>query len=90
MLQYIIIYLIAINAFGFLFMLIDKLKARRGKWRIPESTLMSIAFIGGSIGSLIGMYTFRHKTRHPKFTLGIPLIIAFQIILAGVIAVFFL
>ena len=90
MIQYFIIYLIAINAFGFLFMLIDKIKARRKKWRIPESTLMGIAFIGGSIGSLIGMYTFRHKTRHPQFTLGIPLIIAFQIILAGIVAVIFL
>ncbi|MBE6925094.1 MAG: DUF1294 domain-containing protein [Ruminococcaceae bacterium] len=90
MFEYLILYLIAINAFGFLFMLIDKIKARRGKWRIPESTLMGIAFIGGSIGSLLGMYTFRHKTRHPKFTLGIPLIIAVQIILSGIVAIFFL
>lgn len=60
----------------------DKLKARRGAWRIPESTLMGVAAIGGSVGALIGMYRFRHKTRHVKFTLGIPLILIAQIALA--------
>lgn len=60
----------------------DKLKARRGAWRIPESTLMGVAAIGGSVGALIGMYRFRHKTRHVKFILGIPLILIAQIVLA--------
>ena len=78
--KYFIIYLIIVNALGFLLMLIDKQKARRGKWRIPEATLMSVAAIGGSIGSLLGMYTVRHKTRHLKFTLGIPAILILQII----------
>lgn len=77
--EYLLIYLLIINALGFLLMLLDKQKARKKKWRIPEATLMGIAAIGGSIGSLLGMYTFRHKTRHPKFTLGIPLILALQL-----------
>lgn len=84
------IYLLVINALGYLLMLIDKQKARRGKWRIPEATLMGVAAVGGSVGSLLGMYTFRHKTRHPKFTLGIPALLILQLILSGAIAVFFL
>lgn len=67
-------------------MLIDKRKARKNKWRIPEKTLMTVAAIGGSLGSLLGMYTFRHKTQHLKFTIGIPLILTVQIVLAVVIA----
>ena len=61
-------------------MLVDKLKAKRGAWRIPEATLLAVAAAGGSIGSLIGMKLFLHKTRHLKFTIGIPLILALQII----------
>lgn len=81
--EYIIpLYLVIINAASFLLMRADKLKARRGAWRIPESTLMGVAAIGGSVGALIGMYRFRHKTRHVKFTLGIPLILIAQIALA--------
>lgn len=82
--KYLFLYLLIINAIGFLLMLIDKQKARRGAWRIPEATLMGVAFIGGSIGSIAGMYIFHHKTRHPKFTLGIPIIIIGQIILLGI------
>ena len=63
-------------------MLADKRKARKKKWRIPESTLMLVALIGGSIGCLSGMYLFRHKTRHPKFTVGVPLILALQVVFA--------
>jgi len=77
----ILLYLIIINAAGFLLMLADKRKAIRGAWRIPEATLMWIAFFGGSIGSLIGMYLLRHKTRHLKFTLGVPLILFAQLVL---------
>ena len=76
-----LLYLIIINAVAFLLMLADKGKARRGAWRIPEATLMWIAVLGGSVGSLIGMYLFRHKTRHLKFSLGIPLILFAQIVL---------
>lgn len=80
--KYFLLYLLLINALGFLLMLIDKWKAKRGRWRIPEATLMGVAALGGSIGSLLGMYTIRHKTRHLKFTVGIPLILVVQIFAA--------
>ena len=76
------IYLILVNAIAFLLMLIDKQKAKKKKWRIPQATLMGSAAIGGSIGALAGMYTFRHKTKHPKFTIGVPVILVLQLILA--------
>ena len=60
-------------------MLADKRKAQKKLWRIPEATLLTVAAIGGSIGSLLGMYTFRHKTKHLKFTLGIPAILILQL-----------
>ena len=75
-------YLLIINAAGFLLMLVDKWKAKKNRWRVRESTLLLIAALGGSVGSLAGMYLFRHKTRHLKFTLGIPLILAGQCIAA--------
>ena len=71
-------YLLLINALTFLLMLIDKWKAKKNLWRIPEATLMLTAALGGSIGALIGMYTVRHKTRKPKFYIGIPLILILQ------------
>lgn len=79
--KYLILYLLIINAAGFLSMLIDKHKARKNLWRIPEKTLIGIAALGGSVGSLLGMYTVRHKTKHPKFTVGIPVILTLQIII---------
>ena len=85
-----LIYLLIINAVGFLLMLVDKFKAKKNLWRIPEATLMGVAAIGGSIGSLAGMYTFRHKTRHPKFTVGIPVILVLQIAAAIVLYVYVL
>ncbi|MEG1312561.1 MAG: DUF1294 domain-containing protein [Romboutsia sp.] len=75
------IYFIIINLIGFYIMYIDKRKAIENKWRVSESTLISIAIIGGSLGSLLGMYTFRHKTKHIKFTIGIPFIMLIQFIL---------
>lgn len=79
--RYLLIYLLIINAAGFAVMLADKSRARKNLRRIRESTLMRIALFGGSIGSLIGMYAVRHKTKHPKFTIGIPTILTLQIIL---------
>ena len=73
-----LLYLLIINAAGFLLMLVDKVKARKNKWRVPEKTLMGTAALGGSIGCLAGMYLVRHKTQHPKFTIGIPVILALQ------------
>lgn len=77
-----IFYLILINAAGFLFMLVDKFKARKNLWRIPEATLLGIAAVGGSLGCMLGMYTARHKTKHLKFALGLPAIFAAQIVIA--------
>ena len=79
------LYLILINAAGFLLMLADKYKAKRNLWRIPESTLMTLSILGGSLGCLIGMYAVRHKTKHPKFTIGIPCILVIQVIAATII-----
>ena len=76
----ILLYLLIVNAVAFLLMLVDKQKARKKLWRIPESTLLLSAAIGGSIGALAGMYTFRHKTKHVKFTLGVPAILIAQIL----------
>ena len=80
--KYFLWYLLLINAAAFILMLVDKRKARKNRWRIPERTLILSALFGGSIGALLGMYTFRHKTRHLKFTLGIPAILIGQIALA--------
>ena len=71
-------YLLLINAAAFLLMLVDKFKAKRNLWRVSESTLMLCAVLGGSIGALAGMYLVRHKTKHRKFTIGVPLILAAQ------------
>ena len=80
--KYFLLYLLLINAIAFVLMLADKQKARKKRWRIPERTLIGAALLGGSVGALLGMYTFRHKTKHPKFTLGIPAILAAQTALA--------
>ena len=77
--QLILIYLLAINVFAFFLYGIDKWKAKRSKWRIPEMTLLSIAVIGGSVGAWIGMKVWHHKTMHKKFKYGIPLILFAQI-----------
>lgn len=77
----IIIYLLAVNVVSFAAMGIDKQKARKRAWRIPESTLFVLAIIGGSIGSILGMRLFRHKTRHRSFVYGMPAILIVQIIL---------
>ena len=74
-------YLIIINAAALLLMLIDKQKAKHGKWRISEKALIGAALLGGSIGAILGMNFFRHKTKHPKFSIGLPLILAVQIML---------
>ena len=79
--KYFIIYLIVINLVAFFTMYIDKRKARYGKWRIPEQSLFILALIGGSIGAITGMYTFRHKTKKLRFSIGFPMILILQIIL---------
>ena len=81
-------YLIIINAAGFLFMLIDKHRAQENMWRIPERTLMTVALMGGSFGTLLGMKLFRHKTKKDKFRIGIPMILSVQILLVVLIYIF--
>lgn len=78
----IIVYFIVINIAGFASMGIDKAKAKKHAWRIPEVTLFSIAILGGSIGSILGMQVFRHKTKHWYFAIGMPVIFFLQLALA--------
>ena len=78
-------YLIAVNLIGFALMGIDKYKAKKRAFRIPEATLFIVAIIGGSIGSIIGMYAFRHKTRHRHFVYGMPAILILQILLIALL-----
>lgn len=77
--SYIILYLTTVNIMGLIVMGIDKLRARKRVWRIPESTLFVIALIGGSLGTTIGMHLFHHKTRHWYFLFGMPAILVIQI-----------
>ena len=79
-------YLIAINVVTFLVYGIDKWKAQQGSWRISEATLLILAIIGGSIGALLGMKIWHHKTLHKKFKYGVPAILIIQIILIGYLA----
>ena len=76
-------YLLAINLITFLTYGIDKYKARKGKWRIPEKTLLLLAAVGGSIGAFLGIKFFHHKTMHKKFKYGVPAILFIQLILAA-------
>ncbi len=79
-LSYIAVYLAVINLAGFMAMALDKRKARRNKWRIPEATLFLFAAFGGSAGCLLGMRIFHHKTQKPKFYIGIPIILGIQVV----------
>lgn len=80
--QNIIIYLVIVNIIGFFIMWLDKRKAQHSKWRIKENTLFLVAAIGGGIGTIAGMYVFRHKTQKAKFVFGFPAIIVIQILIA--------
>lgn len=79
--QNIIIYLIIINLIAFFMMWLDKRKAKKGKWRIPENTLLIPVLLGGEIGGIAGMYIFRHKTQKAKFVIGFPAILICEILL---------
>ena len=76
----IVIYIILINIIAFLAMYIDKRKAKKGRWRIPENTLLLITLLGGGIGTIAGMYTFRHKTQKIQFVIGFPFITILEIV----------
>lgn len=77
----ILLYLLAVNLIAFLAMGLDKWKAKKKAWRIPEQTLMSLVLIGGGIGGIAGMYVFRHKTKKPRFFIGFPVILVTEIAL---------
>ena len=79
---YLLWYLAAVNLVTFTVYGVDKAKARRGAWRVPEKTLFLLPLLGGSVGALLGMLVFRHKTKHWYFVWGIPLILLAQIALA--------
>ena len=74
------IYIILINIIGCFIMLIDKKKAENGKWRIQEKTIFMVTILGGGIGTILGMYIFRHKTKKLQFTIGLPVITILEII----------
>lgn len=76
----IILYFICINILGFFIMWLDKRKAKKGVWRIPEKTLFIITALGGGIGTIAGMYTFRHKTQKIQFVIGFPFITILEIV----------
>ena len=80
-LKNILLYLLIINLIGFFMMWSDKKRAKWGKWRIPEQTLFIVTALGGGIGTIAGMYTFRHKTKKLKFTIGLPVLVILEIIL---------
>ena len=75
------VYLVVMNLVTFTVYGVDKWKARRQRYRVPEKTLFLLAILGGSVGALVGMHLFHHKTRHWYFRYGIPLILLFQIVL---------
>ena len=75
------IYLVLVNAAGFSLMLADKNRAKKKLWRVPEAVLFTLALLGGSLGIWAGMYLGRHKTRHLKFVVGIPLILIVQVVI---------
>lgn len=77
----IIIYFVVVNFLSILMFFIDKKKAEKNLWRISEKALILVSILGGSVGALIGMYTFKHKTKKLKFTVGIPVILILQIVL---------
>lgn len=79
--QFAVLYLVIINLIGFFAMWIDKVKAKRGSWRIPENTLFTITFLGGGFGTIAGMYKFRHKTKKLRFTIGFPVILLTEVFL---------
>ena len=76
-----ILLLLILNALGFLLMYIDKRNAKKKRWRIPENVLMTVAAIGGSFGSYAAMCLFHHKTRHKKFSIGLPVMMVIHIII---------
>lgn len=83
--KYLLIYLLLLNMMGFFICWWDKHCAKKGKWRVPEQTLLFNALCGGALGFYIGMRVFHHKTKHPKFAVGIPLILVLWVAAIAVV-----
>ncbi|MBO1514268.1 DUF1294 domain-containing protein [Metabacillus sp. BG109] len=81
MVKYIIIYCLLLNVISFILMRVDKIRAKRGEWRIKEATLWWLAIVGGALGGFAGMRVYRHKTKHTSFKIGFPVIAILQLIL---------
>ncbi len=79
----IVTYAVLINLITYVAYGLDKYKAKAGSWRIPEKTLLLLTAVGGSMGALLGMKVFHHKTMHKKFYIGVPLILVLQLLLIG-------
>ena len=79
--EFVVYFLISINILAFIVYGIDKWRAAHDRWRIPESTLLGLAVIGGSIGALLGMKVWHHKTKHKKFVFGLPAVLLIQLII---------
>lgn len=90
MVKYILLYFILISVVAIIVTASDKARARKGTWRTPESTLLIISALGGSVAMLITMLGIHHKTKHIKFMLGIPIIILFQAVVAVFVLRYFL
>ena len=80
------VYLVIINIIAFAMYGIDKRRANRGEWRISEMALLGVAIIGGSVGAILGMFVFRHKTQHWYFRYGLPLILLVQVAIGAFVA----
>lgn len=83
--RYLMYYLIIVNIAAWIMYGLDKWKAKSGAWRIPERTLLLTALAGGSVGAIAGMLLFHHKTRKPKFIIGVPVMFAVHCVIVGVI-----
>ena len=88
MTEIILIYLIVMNFAGLITMCVDKYRATSRQWRLGEKLLLGIAVFGGSIGSILGMIMFRHKTKHIQFYIGLPAILVVQLLIAAVVLIF--
>ena len=86
LLKAVLVWLAVINLIAFALMGLDKWKARRDAWRIPEKTLFLAALLGGALGGTVGMHLFHHKTRHRYFRFGFPVLLILQLLLAGFLA----
>ena len=80
MLNIVLLYLLIVNIVAFLLYGVDKLKAKKGKWRVRERLLLGMAVVGGSLGALLGVKVWHHKTMHKKFRFGMPVIVVIQLV----------